>query len=189
MTAGSILRAAAGPEPAGWPERASVPASGGDIGGVTGGGAPPHPLPCTTAWPRRGPPRAPTDAAPPAAPLPRPSFVYVATFLNTRRVPHWHDVGRPRQALDVQHERVAGEPLTAEFERPRALAPLRARRLEEYLPSRGVAHHDLRAFAERDGAVHVDVRSGSSHATGRRLPVDGDAAKCHPERERGGELH
>src|SRR5436309_15741981 len=72
--------------------------------------------------------------------------------LHTRWHPHWHHVSRPRHALHVQHERVAGEPLAAEFERPRALAPPRTRRLEEDLPSRGVAHHDLRAFAERDGA-------------------------------------
>src|SRR5439155_1090239 len=30
--------------------------------------------------------------------------------LHTRWHPHWHHVSRPRHALHVQHERVAGEP-------------------------------------------------------------------------------
>src|SRR5204862_6655874 len=81
MTAGSILRAAAGPEPAGWQEKTSVPASvGGDTGGVTGGGAPPDPVTCTTAWPGRVPTRASTIAAPEAPPVTGPLLSTLATF-------------------------------------------------------------------------------------------------------------
>src|SRR5436190_21930305 len=86
MTAGSILSAAAGPEPAGWPAKGSVPGStggpvGGPVGGTTGGWLPPpEPVTCTTAWPRRVPTRASTIAAPEATPVTVPLLSTLATF-------------------------------------------------------------------------------------------------------------
>src|SRR5207249_4744067 len=84
--AGSILSAAAGPEPGGWPENGSVPPSAGEtVGGVTGGGPPVEggaapPVTCTTAWPRRVPTRASTIAAPPATPVTVPLLSTLATL-------------------------------------------------------------------------------------------------------------